>query len=37
MFADDLIQDIPDLGPFLFDQLLRLLDGRDSPFASSRE
>ena len=27
MFADHLVQDVPDLGAFLFDQLLGLLDG----------
>jgi hypothetical protein len=28
VLADHLVEDVPDLGAFLFDQLLRLLDGR---------
>jgi uncharacterized coiled-coil protein SlyX len=37
VLADHLIEDVPNLGAFLFDQLLRLLHGRGEPFASSRE
>ena len=37
VLADDLVEDVPDLGLLLLDQLLRLLDRGRQPLASSRE
>jgi hypothetical protein len=32
VLADDLLEEVPHLGPLLLDHLLRGLDGRDQPF-----